>query len=140
MPPPFTKWKTFLVRLTKSFPTIPNLRDIANAKQNDERFKMWSVMLLCTILPFFLNTKMNTIQAAPCFFLAYLCRNFLPVIIQLKPKHTATVKQYSTTLRVQPYGNQHLCVALEFLAAACSTHYRACCLHMHRFISCVDYE
>ena len=38
-----------LVRLTKSFPTIPNLRGIANANQNDERFKMWSVMLLCTI-------------------------------------------------------------------------------------------
>ena len=49
MPPPFTKWKTSLVRLTKSFPTIPNLRGIANANQNDERFKMWSVMPLCTI-------------------------------------------------------------------------------------------
>ena len=42
--------KLSLVRLTKSFPTIPNLRGIANAYQNDERFKMWSVMLLCTIL------------------------------------------------------------------------------------------
>ena len=41
--------KLSLVRLTKSFPTIPNLRGIANAYQNDERFKMWSVMLLCTI-------------------------------------------------------------------------------------------
>ena len=41
--------KLSLVRLTKSFPTIPNLRGIANANQNDERFKMWSVMLLCTI-------------------------------------------------------------------------------------------
>ena len=41
--------KLCLVRLTKSFPTIPNLRGIANAYQNDERFKMWSVMLLCTI-------------------------------------------------------------------------------------------
>ena len=40
--------KLSLVRLTKSFPTIPNLRGIANANQNDERFKMWSV-LLCTI-------------------------------------------------------------------------------------------
>ena len=42
--------KLSLVRLTKSFPMIPNLRGIANANQNDERFKMWSVMLLCTIL------------------------------------------------------------------------------------------
>ena len=42
--------KLSLVRLTKSFPTIPNLRGIANANQNDERFKMWSVMLLCTIV------------------------------------------------------------------------------------------
>ena len=42
--------KLSLVRLTKSFPTIPNLRGIANANQNDERFKMWSVTLLCTIL------------------------------------------------------------------------------------------
>ena len=41
--------KLSLVRLTKSFPTIPNLRGIANANQTDERFKMWSVMLLCTI-------------------------------------------------------------------------------------------
>ena len=41
--------KLSLVRLTKSFPMIPNLRGIANANQNDERFKMWSVMLLCTI-------------------------------------------------------------------------------------------
>ena len=41
--------KLSLVRLTKSFPTIPNLRGIANANQNDQRFKMWSVMLLCTI-------------------------------------------------------------------------------------------
>ena len=41
--------KLSLVRLTKSFPTIPNLRGIPNANQNDERFKMWSVMLLCTI-------------------------------------------------------------------------------------------
>ena len=41
--------KLSLVRLIKSFPTIPNLRGIANANQNDERFKMWSVMLLCTI-------------------------------------------------------------------------------------------
>ena len=41
--------KFSLVRLTKSFPTIPNLKGIANANQNDERFKMWSVMLLCTI-------------------------------------------------------------------------------------------
>ena len=41
--------KLSLVRLTKSFPTIPNLRGITNANQNDERFKMWSVMLLCTI-------------------------------------------------------------------------------------------
>ena len=42
--------KLSLVRLTtESFPTIPNLRGIANANQNDERLKMWSVMLLCTI-------------------------------------------------------------------------------------------
>ena len=40
--------KLSLVRLTKSFRTIPNLRGIANAYQNDERFKMWSVMLLCS--------------------------------------------------------------------------------------------
>ena len=31
--------KLSLVRLTKSFPTIPNLRGIANANQNDERLK-----------------------------------------------------------------------------------------------------
>ena len=42
--------KPSLVRLTKSFPTIPNLIGIVNANQNDERFKMWSVMLLCTIV------------------------------------------------------------------------------------------
>ena len=41
--------KLSLVRLTMSFPTIPNLIGIVNANQNDERFKMWSVMLLCTI-------------------------------------------------------------------------------------------
>ena len=39
-----------MVRLTKSFPTIPNLRGITNANQNDGRSKMWSVMLLCTIV------------------------------------------------------------------------------------------
>ena len=52
--------KLSLVRLTKSFPTIPNLRGIANANQNDERFKMWSVMLLCTIL--YLTHKVRNIQ------------------------------------------------------------------------------
>ena len=41
--------KLSLVHLTKSFPTIPNLNGIVNANQNEERFKMWSVMLLCTI-------------------------------------------------------------------------------------------
>ena len=41
--------KLSLVRLTKSFPTIPNLIGIVNSNQNDERLKMWSVMLLCTI-------------------------------------------------------------------------------------------
>ena len=41
--------KLSLVRPTKSFPTIPNLIGIVNANQNEERFKMWSVMLLCTI-------------------------------------------------------------------------------------------
>ena len=50
-----------MVRLTKSFPTIPNLRGITNANQNDERFKMWSVMLLCTIVspPPLLYASMN---------------------------------------------------------------------------------
>ena len=41
--------KLSLACLTKSFPTIPNLIGIVNAIQNDERFKMWSAMLLCTI-------------------------------------------------------------------------------------------
>ena len=51
--------KLSLVRLTKSFPTIPNLRGIANANQNDERFKMWSVMLLCNILLYFFSFSMT---------------------------------------------------------------------------------
>ena len=36
--------KLSLVRLTKSFPTIPNLIGIVNSDQNDERLKMWSVI------------------------------------------------------------------------------------------------
>ena len=55
--------KLSVVRLTKSFPTIPNLRGIANANQNDERFKMWSVMLLCTIAIATLSTKMATLRS-----------------------------------------------------------------------------
>ena len=46
---PSQNGKLSLVRLTKSFPTIPNLIGIVNAYQNDERFKMWPVMLLWTI-------------------------------------------------------------------------------------------
>ena len=41
--------KLSLLRPAKRFPTIPNLRGIANTNQNHESFKMWSVMLLCTI-------------------------------------------------------------------------------------------
>ena len=56
--------KLSLVRLTKSFPTIPNLRGIANAYQNDKRFKMWSVMLLCTILPWLQRTAVTPVGFA----------------------------------------------------------------------------
>ena len=62
--------KLSLVRLTKSFPTIPNLRGIANAYQNDERFKIWSVMLLCTIATvdccIMHGGEMTVLSTAPC--------------------------------------------------------------------------
>ena len=57
--------KLSLVRLTKSFPTIPNLRGIANSYQNDERFKMWSVMLLCTIPEALLCCSTNPLAPPP---------------------------------------------------------------------------
>ena len=69
--------KLFLVRLTKSFPTIPNLRGIANANQNDERFKMWSVMLLCTI---------EVLSCRAFFFSSCLCSWWLTTIAVEKRK------------------------------------------------------
>ena len=69
--------KLSLVRLTKSFPTIPNLRGIANANQNDERFKMWSVMLLCTIQIFvqylFSYFRLETGSYVLIFVLSRVC-------------------------------------------------------------------
>ena len=67
--------KLSLVRLTMSFPTIPNLIGIVNANQNDECFKMWSVMLLCTICPPLTTVLAQCYCSSVCLFLLSIREN-----------------------------------------------------------------